>query len=161
MRYHVFFLAPVVLVASLFGAGCGQLSQPAAENIQNIQPTTTTQETVVTSTEPGVMQATSTSGTISNEETTSTASQKSADFAERTCNDALGSLININVPTGKWQACYFGDSSLCEIGSLERGECRSGVCKETCLHKGEKSEGWYDYCSGLLVRLAKCANVKK
>lgn len=159
MRHHVFFLAPVVITASLLGAGCGQPAQPAAENTRNIQVPTT--QEVVTTTEPVVTQSTTTQGTITNEEATTTESQASADFAERTCNNALGSLININAPTGKWQACYFKDSSLCEIGSLERGECRSGVCKETCLHKGEKNEGWYDYCSGLLVRLAKCANVKK
>ncbi|MDD5437537.1 MAG: hypothetical protein PHC70_00095 [Patescibacteria group bacterium] len=156
MRNQIFALAPVVLTVSLLGAGCGQTNQPV-ENNQNQQATTTQQS--VTSTEPGTS-VTSTQGTITNEEPTSTASGQDQDFAQRTCDNALGSLININAPGLKWQACYFSDDSLCEIGSLERGECKAGACKETCLHKGEASEGWYDYCSGLLIREAKCSSVK-
>jgi hypothetical protein len=153
MRSQIFALAPIALTISLLGAGCGQPAQPGVENEQKNQATTTQQ--VTTSTLPEVS-VTSTQGTITNEDATSTVSKEALDFAEKTCDDALGSLININAPTGRWQACYFKDDSLCEIGSLERGECRAGVCKEVCLHKGTASEGWYDYCSGLLVRLAKC-----
>lgn len=151
-------LTSMVLAASLFGAGCGQPIQPPTENVR-VDQSTTTQE-VVTSTLPGTDQSTTTAGTITNEEPTSTTPQ-AIEFAQKTCDNALGTLITINAPTGKWQACYFQDDSLCEIGSLERSECRAGVCKEVCLHKGESSEGWYDYCSGLLIRKAQCANVKK
>ena len=157
MRNYIFALAPIVLTLSFLGAGCGQPSAPVENNQSNLQATSTQES--VTSTEQGA-NSTSTQGTITNEEPTSTASQQEQDFAQKTCDSALGSLININAPTGKWQACYFSDDSLCEIGSLERGECKAGVCKEVCLHKGTTSEGWYDYCSGLLVRSAKCVEKK-
>ncbi len=80
------------------------------------------------------------------------------DFYKKTCEQAKGMLITINAWKGKWDACYFDDGSLCEMGALTRDECRQGGCREVCDKQNTELEGWYDSCSGNLVRWANCAD---
>lgn len=80
------------------------------------------------------------------------------DFYKKTCEQAKGMLITINAWKGKWDACYFDDGSLCEMGALTRDECRKGGCQEICDKQNTELEGWYDSCSGNLVRWANCAD---
>ncbi len=80
------------------------------------------------------------------------------DFYKKTCEQARGMLITINAWKGKWDACYFDDGSLCEVGALTRDECRQGGCHEVCDKQNTELEGWYDSCSGNLVRWANCAD---
>ena len=82
------------------------------------------------------------------------------DFYKKTCEQAKGMLITINAWKGKWDACYFDDGSLCEMGALTRDECRQGGCHEVCDKQNTDLEGWYDSCSGNLVRWANCADKK-
>lgn len=82
------------------------------------------------------------------------------DFYKKTCEQAKGMLITINAWKGKWEACYFDDGSLCEMGALTRDECRRGGCHEVCDKQNTELEGWYDNCSGNLIRWANCADKK-
>jgi len=161
MRIHTYTLAIVILSGAFFAAGCNQPNEqaPAVNQApvvdQTPQTPTTTETTVVaTSTQPVITATTSEMLPIPADQ---------AAIAQQVCDQANGSLVYIPFPgeTDKWGACYFKDNTLCEIESLKQNECRAGACHEVCLHTGTYAEGWYDYCTGWLIRSAKCAGQKK
>jgi len=164
---HIIFAAALGLFV-LTAAGCFSPSDRIPENKAQIDqtPATTTGVTVTdvkveTASATPATQPTTSAGKV--QTATGTAERPvitQEPPSERVCRTSGGSLITINAPTGRWESCYFLDDSLCEIESLRMGYCQPGACRETCLHGGTKSEGWYDSCSGWLIRWAKCANRK-
>ena len=156
MRIHTYILATIALSGAFFAAGCNQPTEQAPVTNQAPQTLTTTTEVTVTatSTEPVITATTSEMLPIPADQ---------AAIAQQVCDQANGSLVYIpfSDKSGKWGACYFKDNSLCEIEALKQNECRAGACHEVCLHPGTYAEGWYDYCTGWLIRSAKCAGQKK
>ncbi len=160
MRIHTYTLAIVILSSAFFAAGCNQPAEQASVTNQtpvvNQTAQTSTTETTVTATSTEPVITTTTSETLP-------IPADQAAIAQQVCDQANGSLVYIpfSDKSGKWGACYFKDNSLCEIESLKQSECRAGACHEVCLHTGTYAEGWYDYCTGWLIRSAKCAGQKK
>lgn len=164
MKKHVLLTMAVALI--FLAGGCQAQNQGAnlgqkapIDQVQDLQTPLATEQL------PAVDEAGSQPVVVPNEESAeqSAVAQKvepdaNFDFYKKTCEQARGMLITINAWKGKWDACYFDDGSLCEIGALTRDECRQGGCHEICDKQNTELEGWYDNCSGNLIRWANCAD---
>jgi putative hemolysin len=58
---------------------------------------------------------------------------------------------------GQKGLCIFTDKSVCEEWSYFRGECKKGDCQKVCKAINTKSEGWYNSCSGELIKAEVCS----
>ena len=58
---------------------------------------------------------------------------------------------------GEAALCVFEDKSICEEWAYFRGECTPGNCFKECKSSGTRSEGWYNSCTGELIRYEDCA----
>jgi putative hemolysin len=59
---------------------------------------------------------------------------------------------------GEAALCVFFDKSICEEWAYFRGECKKGECQKVCKAINTKSEGWYNSCTGDLIKAEVCSS---
>lgn len=93
-----------------------------------------------------------------------------ANPASEFCLKKGGKLeIRTNDSGGQFGICHLPDGTECEEWALFKGTCPSVSdeaqpapqvredCQHVCKNHGTQSEGWYDSCTGELIKYSKCA----
>jgi putative hemolysin len=55
--------------------------------------------------------------------------------------------------------CIFQNQSICDEWAYFRGECKMGDCQRVCKAINTKSEGWYNSCTGDLIKAEVCSTL--
>ncbi|MCX6744337.1 MAG: DUF333 domain-containing protein [Candidatus Parcubacteria bacterium] len=72
------------------------------------------------------------------------------------CKDEGGTSEAFTKDGGEAALCVFSDKSICEEWAYFRLECRKGQCHKECRKIGTANEGWYNSCTGDLLKTEKC-----
>jgi putative hemolysin len=73
------------------------------------------------------------------------------------CQTDGGSFEAYQTTGGEAALCVFSDSSICEEWAYFRGECKKSACQKVCKAIGTNSEGWYNSCTGDLIKTEVCS----
>lgn len=73
------------------------------------------------------------------------------------CQDNGGTSEAYTTANGEAALCVFSDQSVCEEWAYFRGECKKGECQKVCKAINTQSEGWYNSCTGDLIKQEVCS----
>jgi len=96
-----------------------------------------------------------------NENINTNVNSQIANPASVKCQQDGGISEIYNTVGGQAGLCIFKDNSICEEWAYFRGECLKGKCFKECKAIGTKSEGWYNSCTGELIKWEQCNQANK
>ncbi len=81
-----------------------------------------------------------------------------ANPAATKCKEDGGTSEAFTKDGGEAAICVFSDESICEEWAYFRIECRKGQCHKECRKIGTDQEGWYNSCTGDMLKIEKCGS---